>query len=358
MPHNTLTEHPIYGTSRLGVYKRKSKTSLYQLTDHLGNVRAVIAKKGSNAAALVAKTDYYPGGMAMPNKNVKGDYRYNYQGQEQDEETGHHAFELRMYDSRINRWLSPDPYGQFHSPYLAMGNDWPNSIDKDGGWRSRRRAMRMRQRAIDGGLKNVGELTKVGKHWGFNSSRGTGTYQNGKFLRGIEVTFNFTKAFSGSLPSSISGDLHWTSNLDFWRNQPADGGGDALLKVLTELTYGSAENVYGLFAGRTFSGTVLRGQHGVDAGVDGIVTLATAGLGTGVKAGLKTLKSSSKLYNGFAKSTRGMFKGPNHNQLRAKAYREMIKNHNHIVKDARKANKLYKEFQQGSELLDEINSQN
>ena len=40
--NKTLTEHPIYGTSRLGVYKRKSKTSLYQLTDHLGNVRAAM----------------------------------------------------------------------------------------------------------------------------------------------------------------------------------------------------------------------------------------------------------------------------------------------------------------------------
>ena len=207
-----------------------------------------------------------------------------------------------------------------------MGNDWPNSIDKDGGWRSRRRAMRMRQRAIDGGLKNVGELTKVGKHWGFNSFNNEMSF--GDRMGGVEATFNFTKAFSGSLPSSISGDLHWTSNLDFWRNQPANGGGDALLKVLTELTYGSGENVYGLFAGRTFSGSHLQGQQKVDAGVDGIVTLATAGLGTGVKAGLKTLKSSTKLYNGFAKSTRGMFKGPNHNQLRAKAYREMIRRHN------------------------------
>ena len=80
-------------------------------------------KNGGNAVSLTAKTDYYPGGMAMPNRNVVGDYRYNYQGQEQDKETGHHAFELRMYDSRINRWLSPDPAKEFHSPYLAMGNN-------------------------------------------------------------------------------------------------------------------------------------------------------------------------------------------------------------------------------------------
>ncbi|MCU0354673.1 MAG: hypothetical protein MUD08_13195 [Cytophagales bacterium] len=39
-----------------------------------------------------------------------------------------------MYDPVIGRWLSPDPYGQYDSPYLAMGNDWANQVDPDGGW--------------------------------------------------------------------------------------------------------------------------------------------------------------------------------------------------------------------------------
>lgn len=72
----------------------------------------------------------------MPGRNIVGDYRYNYQGQELDPETGKVAFELRLYDSRINRWLTVDPYGQHHSPYLSMGNDWVNSIDPDGGWKT------------------------------------------------------------------------------------------------------------------------------------------------------------------------------------------------------------------------------
>ena len=131
--NNTLTEHPIYGASRLGVYNRKSKTTHYQLTDHLGNVRAVIAKQGNNAAALVAKTDYYPFGMPMPNRNVEGDYRYKFQGQEKDKETGMEAFELRLWDSRIGRWLSPDPYGIHRSPYLGMANNPIGVIDRDGG---------------------------------------------------------------------------------------------------------------------------------------------------------------------------------------------------------------------------------
>ncbi len=135
----TITEHTIYGAQRLGVYKRYKNgggNSLYQLTDHLGNVRAVIGRTVSGQEmAITSTTDYYPGGMVMPNRNLQGDYRYGYQGEyaETDPETGKPMFTLRMYDPRINRWLSPDPYGEFHSPYMAMGNNWPSTVDPSGG---------------------------------------------------------------------------------------------------------------------------------------------------------------------------------------------------------------------------------
>ena len=271
--NNTLQELSIYGASRLGIHNRASNSSLYQLTDHLGNVRAVISKrhnvrthftdfnnnsispwvassnttsmnvengrlkivtgahlngangyydleafkdykisididksafndaplefsiwKGSskkfetyitengkltvnftpqetrsyrlnfrlrdfgysgadqtvfidnvifeetilnNIFAVTHATDYYPGGMVMPRRRiVNGEqYRYGYQGEfaETDEETGKPAFQLRIYDPRINRWISPDPAREFHSPYLAMGNNWVNTVDPDGG---------------------------------------------------------------------------------------------------------------------------------------------------------------------------------------------------------------------------------
>ena len=136
--NNQQVAMPIYGASRLGVYKKPSSTSVYQLTDHLGNVRAVIAKDGNgNAAALVSATDYYPGGMVMPNRQIiNGEaYRYGYQGEyaETDPETGKVAFQLRLYDPRINRWLTTDPAGQYHSPYMAMGNNFMNGVDADGG---------------------------------------------------------------------------------------------------------------------------------------------------------------------------------------------------------------------------------
>ena len=130
-----LIEMPIYGAGRIGVYKANN-TSIYQLTDHLGNVRAAIASDNNGHAIAKVATDYYPFGMPMPNRKlVNGEpYRYAYQGQEKDPETGKEAFQLRLWDARIGRWLTTDPYRQFDSPYLGMGNNPVGSVDPDGGF--------------------------------------------------------------------------------------------------------------------------------------------------------------------------------------------------------------------------------
>jgi RHS repeat-associated protein len=63
-------------------------------------------------------------------------YRHGYQGQfaEKDGETGWNAFELRMYDARIGRTTTTDPYGQFDSPYMWVGNNPTTNTDPDGGF--------------------------------------------------------------------------------------------------------------------------------------------------------------------------------------------------------------------------------
>lgn len=126
-----VKEYPIYGSGRLGVYNKEYDRTNYQLTDHLGNVRAVLTE-GSEVSSF---TDYYPFGMPMPERKMVNGivYRYAFQGQELDPETGKEAFQLRLWDSRIGRWTTTDPYGQFYSPYLGMGNNPTNSTDSDGG---------------------------------------------------------------------------------------------------------------------------------------------------------------------------------------------------------------------------------
>jgi RHS repeat-associated protein len=73
--------------------------------------------------------------MLVPNRHSNTrDFHYGFQGQELDPETGMEAFQLRFWDGRIGRWLSPDPYGQHFSPYSGMGNNPVSHIDGDGGW--------------------------------------------------------------------------------------------------------------------------------------------------------------------------------------------------------------------------------
>jgi len=85
---------------------------------------------------IVAGADYYPYGMTINERQISQErYRFGYQGQysEYDSLTKTNTFQLRLYDARFGRWLSPDPYGQFASPYIGMGNNPVGGVDKDGG---------------------------------------------------------------------------------------------------------------------------------------------------------------------------------------------------------------------------------
>jgi len=128
----TLVENAVYGNDMLGVYTRADQRTNYQLTDHLGNVRAVFTNN-SGTAGVKDNADYYPFGEKLAGRNIFSGYRYAFQGQELDPETGKEAFKLRLWDGRLGRWLSPDPMGQYSSPYMGMGNNPIGLIDPDGG---------------------------------------------------------------------------------------------------------------------------------------------------------------------------------------------------------------------------------
>jgi RHS repeat-associated protein len=77
---------------------------------------------------------YYPFGMLVPNRTASSlVYRYGFQGQDKDDETGMEAFELRLWDGRLGRWLTVHPKQEFFSPYVGMGNNPISLIDPDGG---------------------------------------------------------------------------------------------------------------------------------------------------------------------------------------------------------------------------------
>lgn len=130
-----LKEQPVYGSDRLGTFYRLGSNYQYTITDHVGNTRVVINrnKTASGTADIVYYADYYPFGMEVRSGGIEN--RYGYQGlyAEKDKETGWSNFELRNYDAAIGRWLTTDPYGQYDSPYVGMGNNPLGTVDPDGG---------------------------------------------------------------------------------------------------------------------------------------------------------------------------------------------------------------------------------
>lgn len=155
-----LVEHPVYGSSRLGLRKetitvseaqftatlsnnlfdgaqqqtlahataeaehaREMGQKAYELTNHQGNVLNTVndQKTGVDGNAdgtadhylsdVKTYSDYYPFGMEMPGRHGGEDHRFGFQNQETDEElwNGSVTYKYRVEDPRLGRFFSVDP---------------------------------------------------------------------------------------------------------------------------------------------------------------------------------------------------------------------------------------------------------
>ncbi len=259
------TELPIYGASRLGVCNKAGSNYVkyYQLTDHLGNVRAVAYKNGS-VVTFASYADYYPFGEPLNGRNSNsGNYRYAFQGQEKDPETGMEAFQLRMWDGRLGRWLSPDPYGQYASPYLGMGNNPINGVDPDGGWFWKRGAEKARQRAIDAGY-DVSEVKgSFWKGYSFDLKKDFIEYDDNGNLTIMPggIVLHSDEGLADFLPANIS---QYTPNT--WSKMENNFFGNMI--------YQPSNGVYAfsqIFMGRSVGNGSMRSLNGSSMTTDGAV---------------------------------------------------------------------------------------
>ncbi|TKC02766.1 RHS repeat domain-containing protein, partial [Pedobacter frigoris] len=115
----------------------------YNLTDHLGNVRATIdadpADVTQRTARLVQENSYYPFGMVMPGTDINytagNKNNYLFTGKEFQEELGEYDHGARFYDPAIARWSVADPLAeQFYgvSPYNYVFNNPMGFTDPTG----------------------------------------------------------------------------------------------------------------------------------------------------------------------------------------------------------------------------------
>ena len=126
----------------------------YELTNHLGNVLSVMPDKPiphDNSgtadywlADIRSSQDYSPFGVTLSGRNFtltgaeKG--RYGFNGKENDGELkgegNSYDYGARMYDPRLGRWLTIDPYSSQYanfSPYAAFANSPIFFTDQNGG---------------------------------------------------------------------------------------------------------------------------------------------------------------------------------------------------------------------------------
>ncbi|ASZ10850.1 RHS repeat protein [Chitinophaga pendula] len=159
-------EQHLYGSSHLGMWTPNmnvgsgNATSIwgqsgnrrYELSNHLGNVLAVMTdnRRGIDANGdgtidyyepeIASAQDYYPFGMLQPGRSYgTGDYRYGFNGKENDNEVkgqgNQQDYGMRIYDPRVGKFLSIDPLTKdypYYSPYQFAGNTPTKFIDLDG----------------------------------------------------------------------------------------------------------------------------------------------------------------------------------------------------------------------------------
>ena len=163
-----LTERYIYGSTRIATdttivrmeqaaptgthhFRRKLGTKHFELTNHLGNVLAVVTDKkipvdlgtpdgitDGYLPDIASVSDYYPFGMVIPGRNFQG-YRFGLNGKEQVNEINGdgnaYDYGFRVYDPRLGRPIKVDPISHSYphlSPYQFYSNNPILNIDLDG----------------------------------------------------------------------------------------------------------------------------------------------------------------------------------------------------------------------------------
>jgi RHS repeat-associated protein len=126
-------------TGGIGRYN-PDKSRQFYVRNYLGSTVAAFGENDPNLSDIF---DYHPYGLQSKLMTSGfGKITETYAAKELDEEekrlsqeiafAGLYYFGARFYEPELGMWISPDPLGQYQSPYTYSGNDPVNSVDRTG----------------------------------------------------------------------------------------------------------------------------------------------------------------------------------------------------------------------------------
>ena len=87
-------------------------------------------------AVILSAQDFFSFGSNMPGRSFnQNSYKYGFNGKENDKETGYQDYGMRMYNPKLARFFSVDPFVRtfsYFSPYQYAANDVIRCIDIEG----------------------------------------------------------------------------------------------------------------------------------------------------------------------------------------------------------------------------------
>lgn len=108
----------------------------YELTDHLGNVRAVVSDRRMNDSIVISNAvDYLPFGMVARSYTDGMETRFGFNGKEDDSEWDKQDYGMRIYDPKLCRFISVDPIARkfaYLTSYQFASNTPIVATDLDG----------------------------------------------------------------------------------------------------------------------------------------------------------------------------------------------------------------------------------
>jgi hypothetical protein len=235
----------------------------FELTNHLGNVLAVVSDKkvfdnqGNAVPDVKATFDYFPFGMTMPGRfsyDPANDYRFGFNTQERETEiTGtasHYFAEFWMYDGRLGRRWNLDPkYTLKESRYAVNGNNPIIYLDLHGDFKTKFGANLYK--LFNGGSvvqatsgKRQGEWYVSKKVESTQGSKGRGKLANGiieldEVVVTQQISWNFGKNGSFHLGNTVDNAADWHDKSEFYFD--ANGKVDIGVQLGGHVEIGSAK---------------------------------------------------------------------------------------------------------------------